>query len=1465
MPSISVQPSSSTVCEGQSYTFSITASGAAPLTYQWYKGGVSIANANNNTYTISSIQSSDATTYYCIVTNSCNSATSSTASLTVNSSPNITSQTSSIDVCSGSAAPFSITASGTAPMTYQWYNSAGSIALATSSTYTIGSTTTSDASNYYCKVTNACGTDWTTSIPLTVQSSPSITSQTPSLSKCEGQSAIFDIQVSGSSPLTYQWKKDGIAISGAVSSSLLISPVSSNDNASYICTATNSCGSVSSTASNLTVNSNVTITSQSSSQTLCEGSSPTLSVTANGTAPITYQWYNNSGLITGATNNTYSINSIDTSDAGNYYCVATNTCTSTSSNAITINVNEAPSIDNNPVSAIVCENYSTVFSVSASGTNPMTYQWYNSSGIISGATGSSYIIPQVVSSDAGTYYVKATNACGTVTSQNASLTVNTPVSITAQSSSSSVCSGASPSLSITAAGTSPINYQWYKDGSAISGATNNSLSLTSVSTSDAANYYVVATNSCNSVPSNTMTLTVNQGPSIVNQPTAQSVCEGTSTQLNVSASGTAPMTYQWYKASSPITGATNNNYIISSASSTDAASYYVKVTNSCGNVNSQNASLTVNIPANITAQSTSTAVCGGASPSLTITASGTAPLTYQWYKDGSAISGATNNAYNLTSVDTSDDATYYAIVTNSCNSDQSNPIILTVNESPSIVTQPISSIACSGSSTMLSISSNGTAPLSYQWYKGGTPITGAISNTYIIGSVTSTDAGSYYCKVSNSCATVTSNNASLVVNDPVLITSQSGDSTKCVGDAMMFSISNTGTAPITYQWYHNGNAITGGTSSAYSINAVALANAGDYYCIASNACNSTQSSVKNLVVNTVPAITQQSSDTSICSGNNLTLNVMTSGSSPMSYQWYKGSTAMGGAINNVYPMYQISTSDAATYYCVATNSCGNAQSNNMVITVNSPPSITYQSADSTRCEGESMTFKVTATGTAPLSYQWYNGQTAINGGDTSIYNIANVVPADNGNYHAVITNTCASVSSAYKYLTVHATPQVNLGNDTTFCDGGSVIIGPGYGYYAVWNTGQIASQLNITTTGTYSASVVDQYGCNGLTDTINVNVVLPYANQEICLVTVDSATSKNIIVWEKTPNMGISSFNVYKESNISGVYSLLANRPYDSLSVVLDLASNPTVSAERYAITVVDSCGNESPFSPAHRTLHMTVNKGQNNDWNLIWNAYEGFTPSSYKIYRADTSLNFVNIATVSGSSSYTYLYTDQSAPANVTLYYYVEVVHPNGGCNATKGKTSYNSSRSNRANSGNVNPTSLVPAFFGTPTSGVFPLEVHFFDQSQGTPIEWEWDFGDGSIDSVQNPVHSYTQIGVYSVSLIVKDAGSMNSVAFQNYITVLTTGIAEVDEEFVVKVFPNPYSDKTSIAYALTNQTKVVMEVYTAQGQKVAELINTEQSAGSYKVQFRAADYGFASGVYILRMHVGDQLITKKLIEVK
>jgi PKD repeat protein len=1130
-----------------------------------------------------------------------------------------------------------------------------------------------------------------------------------------------------------------------------------------------------------------------------------------------------------------------------------------------LTVKELPSISTQPLSTVTCSGSGAMLSVAANGAAPLSYQWYKDGTALPTATLSNLLIGSATTADAGTYYVKVTNSCGVETSQSASLTVNEPVSLTAQSVSQTACSGSSVNFSVTASGTAPFTYQWYKDGAIITGATNNQLILNSVDSSDAASYYVVVSNTCNSVQSNNMTLTINEAPTINNQPVSTTVCSGTGVQLSVSVSGTSPLSYQWYKGGSAISGETNSNLIISSASATDAGSYYVEITNSCGTQTSQTAALTVNEPVSLTAQSLSQTVCSGSSLSFNVTAAGTTPVTYQWFKDNDTITGATNNSLSLSAVDTSDQATYYVIATNSCNSVQSNAMALTVNEAPSIITQPVSSVSCSGSSTMLSVTASGTAPVSFQWYKGTSAVPGATSSNYLISSTTVSDAGSYYCTVSNGCGTETSNPATLVVNEPVIITAQSGDSTKCVGDAMMFTISTNGTAPVYYQWFHNGDTIVGATSAVYSIASVSSPDAGNYYCITSNACASTQSGVKALTVNVAPAINSITNDTTICSGNNLTLSVSASGSAPLSYQWYKNGSVLGGALSSLYPMYQISTSDSGTYYSVVSNSCGSVQSANVVVGVNTPPAIVYQSGDSSRCEGESMTFKVVATGTAPLSYQWYFGQNAISGADSNVYQIAAVSPSDDGYYNVEVSNQCATTTSANKYLTVHPTPNIALGPDTTFCDGGSIIIGPGYGYYCLWNTGQIAGQINVTDSGSYSAVVTDNYGCTGTTDTINVNVVYPYSYQDICIVTVDSASGKNVVVWEKTPNMGISSFNIYKETNISGVYALMANRPYDSLSVVVDMASNPAVSAERYVITVVDTCGNESSYSPAHRTMHLTVNKGQNNDWNLIWNAYEGFVPNSYIIYRADSTKNFVSIDTVSGSSNYTYLYTDQNAPINTPLYYYVEIVHPTGGCSVSKGKTNYLTSRSNHAHNGAANPSSLLPAFFGTPTSGVFPLDVHFFDQSQGNPTEWEWDFGDGTVDTVQNPTHTYTQIGVYSVSLIVKNTTGLNSVSFQNYITVLTTGIEDVSDEFVVKVFPNPYTGKTNIAYALNKRSMVHIEIFNAVGMKVAELVNDYQNPGSYKYQFRAQEYGFSAGVYYLRMRVDDNLYTEKLIEVK
>ncbi len=143
-PSISAQPQNSTVIQGQSATFTVTAGGTAPLTYQWRKGGTSVAGGSSSALTITSAQPGDAGSYDVVVSNSAGSATSSAATLTVNVPPTITAQPENQTVLAPAAATFSVTATGTAPLSYQWKRNGTDIAGATSASYTTPATVGTD-------------------------------------------------------------------------------------------------------------------------------------------------------------------------------------------------------------------------------------------------------------------------------------------------------------------------------------------------------------------------------------------------------------------------------------------------------------------------------------------------------------------------------------------------------------------------------------------------------------------------------------------------------------------------------------------------------------------------------------------------------------------------------------------------------------------------------------------------------------------------------------------------------------------------------------------------------------------------------------------------------------------------------------------------------------------------------------------------------------------------------------------------------------------------------------------------------------------------------------------------------------------------------------------------------------------------------------------------------------------------
>ena len=168
------------------------------------------------------------------------------------------------------------------------------------------------------------------------------------------------------------------------------------------------------------------ITTQPLSQTVSSGSNVTFSVTVTGTTPLAYQWSHGGNLIVGATKKSLALTNVQTADAGNYSVTITNYLGSVTSASASLNVNQPPVISTQPASQTVTAGANATFSVAASGATPFTYQWTFGGTAISGATSDTLTLSNVQASNAGTYAVTVKNTYGTVTSNNATLTVNQP-------------------------------------------------------------------------------------------------------------------------------------------------------------------------------------------------------------------------------------------------------------------------------------------------------------------------------------------------------------------------------------------------------------------------------------------------------------------------------------------------------------------------------------------------------------------------------------------------------------------------------------------------------------------------------------------------------------------------------------------------------------------------------------------------------------------------------------------------------------------------------------------------------------------------------------------------------------------------------------------------------------------------------------------------------------------------------
>ena len=259
-PTIVVQPQSVRVGDGQPATFSVTVTTSVAATYQWTRNGAAIAGANAASYRLASAQlGDDGASFAVVVSNAGGSVQSASATLNVSPvAPAIVNVATTVSVVEGQPATFTVTATGSAPLTFQWRRSGVAIAGATSPSYRIPAAQLADnGATFDVVVTNAAGSATSAPFTLTVTSrvdAPTIAIQPQSQSVRTGDPATFTVVAAGTSPFTYQWLRDGAAIPGAQAPTYTIAATTAGDNgAQFSVVVTNAAGSATSAVATLAV------------------------------------------------------------------------------------------------------------------------------------------------------------------------------------------------------------------------------------------------------------------------------------------------------------------------------------------------------------------------------------------------------------------------------------------------------------------------------------------------------------------------------------------------------------------------------------------------------------------------------------------------------------------------------------------------------------------------------------------------------------------------------------------------------------------------------------------------------------------------------------------------------------------------------------------------------------------------------------------------------------------------------------------------------------------------------------------------------------------------------------------------------------------------------------------------------------------------------------------------------------
>jgi len=666
-PSVAINATATSVCDGTSVTFTATPTNEGTPTYQWLLNSNPVGT-NSNTYTNATLADGDVVS--CEMTSSLSCVTSATVTSNAVTmivgtmiTPSISILASSTSICNGNSVTFTASASNSGTPTYQWLLNSNPVGT-NSDTYTNAALADGDVvscqmtSSLSC-VTSATVTSNSETMAVISNVTPTISISSTSSTICDGSSVTFTAsQTNGGTP-TFQWLLNSNPV-GTNSDTYINSALADGDVVSCDLTSSLSCASNPNASSNVVTmivnaNANPSVSISSTATSICDGSSVSFTASSVDGGTPTYQWLLN-GANVGTNSDTYSNSNLADGDVVSCEMTSSMICASNptvTSNAVTMTVGTivSPAISITASSNSICSGNSVTFTASATNGGAPTFNWLLN-GVSTGTNSDTYVNGTLADGDVVSCEMTSSLGCvtiQTVTSNSETITVGTSITtdIVIAATNTSICEGTSVTFLAAPTNGGTPTYQWLVNGANV--GTNNAMySTSSLANGDVVTCEMTSSLACAlspTVTSNAITMTVNAlaTTSVTVTPDASTICSGTNVTFNASATNGGTPSYNWFLNGFNV-GTDNPVYTNNSLANGDVVSCEMTSSLTCVNnqtVASNDVTMTVNAVDSYTITSSDPVV----------SVSSLTGATYQWVNcdnGNSDIPGENGTSYTAT-------------------------------------------------------------------------------------------------------------------------------------------------------------------------------------------------------------------------------------------------------------------------------------------------------------------------------------------------------------------------------------------------------------------------------------------------------------------------------------------------------------------------------------------------------------------------------------------------------------------------------------------------------------------------------------------------------------------------------------------------------------------------------------------------------------------------------------------------